>query len=94
LVVTALRQGRVEGITAARLRAQVGVTRPTLMRWLRYFRTCFPQTAPWRRLMGRFWPPVPAATLVADVLGRFVQTRGDPEQGLVACLLALRSPAR
>ncbi len=94
LVLTALRQGRVEGITAARLRAHCGVTRLTLARWLSYFRAGFPQTATWRRLAGRFWPPVPAATLVADVLGRFVQTRGDPEHGLAACLVALRSPAR
>jgi len=89
LVVTALRQGRVDGISAARLRARLGITRLTLTRWLVYFRAGFPQTATWRRLVSRFWPPVPAATLVADVLGRFVRARGDPEQGLVACLVAL-----
>jgi hypothetical protein len=89
LVVTALREGRVAGITAARLRAHVGVTRPTLTRWLRYFRTCFPQTGTWRRLVARFWPPVPATAVIADILGRFVRARGDPEQGLAACLKAL-----
>jgi hypothetical protein len=93
-VITALRQGRVDGITAARLQAQCGVTRLTLARWLAYVRTCFPQTATWRRLGSRFWPPVPPGTLVADVLGRFVRARGDPEPGLVACLVALAGEGR
>jgi hypothetical protein len=94
LVVTALRQGRTEGITARRLQTLIGVTRPTLVRWGRYFRDCFPQTATWHRLVGRFWPPVPAGTVVADLLGRFVHTRGDPTQGLVACLVTLRAGGR
>ena len=91
LVLTALREGRVEGITADRLRVRFGVTRLTLTRWQRYFRAHFPPTATWRRLVGRLWPPVPAAAMIADLLGRFLRTRGDPEQGLVACLVALGS---
>lgn len=89
LVVTALRQGRAEGFTAQRVQAMFGVTRLTLVRWLRYFRDCFPQTARWRQLVGRLWPPVAAGALVTDVLARFVRARGDPVQGLVACLGAL-----
>jgi hypothetical protein len=94
LVLTALRDGRGAGSTADHLRARFGVTRLTLRRWQRYFREHFPQTATWRRLVARFWPPVPVTALVADVLGRFLRARGDPEQGLVACLLALRRPGR
>ena len=89
LVVTALRQGRVVGITAQRLQALFGVTRPTLTRWLRYFRELFPQTPTWRGLVGRLGPAGPPAELIGDVLARFVRARGDPEQGLVACLVAL-----
>jgi hypothetical protein len=89
LVLTALREGRVEGSTVDRLRARFGVTRLTLTRWRHYSREHFPQTATWRRLVGRVWPPVPAAARVTDLLGRFIRTRGDPEQGLVACLVAL-----
>ncbi len=89
LVVTALRQGRVAGITAQRVPALFGVTRPTLTRWLRYFRELFPQTPTWRRLVGRLGAPARADGLVADLLARFVRARGDPEQGLVACLVAL-----
>jgi hypothetical protein len=91
LVLTALREGRVEGITAARLQARFGVSRRTLTRWRRYFRVHFPQTATWRRLVGRVGPPGPAAARIADLLGRFIRSRGDPEQGLVACLVALDS---
>ena len=94
LVLTALREGRVEGITADHLRARFGVTRRTLTRWRRYFREHFPQTVTWRQLVSRFWPPVPATAVVADVLGRFIRARGDPEQGLVACLVALGSRGR
>ena len=86
LVVTALRQGRAEGITAQRVQARFGVTRLTLVRWLRYFRDHFPQTSTWRALVGRLWPPVCRDGLVADLLGRFVRARGDPAAGLVACL--------
>jgi len=94
LVVTALRQGRVAGSTAHRLQVLFGVTRPTLTRWLRYFRALFPQTPTWRRLVGRLGPPGRPAALIGDLLGRFVRARGDPEQGLVACLVALGGGGR
>ena len=81
-----LRQGRAEGVTAQRVQALCGVTRLTLGRWRRYFRDHFPQTAPWRALVGRLWPPVRRDGLIADLLGRFVRARGDPAAGLVACL--------
>jgi hypothetical protein len=86
LVLTALRDGRGDGITVARLQARFGVTRLTLGRWRRYFRDAFPQTPRWRTLVGRLWPPVPRDGLVAELLGRFVRARGDPAAGLVACL--------
>ena len=94
LVVTALRQGRAEGVTAQRVQARFGVTRLTLVRWLRYFRDHFPQTATWRALVGRLWPPVRRDGLLGDLLGRFVRARGDPEAGLVACLGALCGEGR
>jgi hypothetical protein len=89
LVITALRQGRVEGVTAHRVQTLFGVTRPTLARWLRYFRECFPSTPIWRRLVGRLGPPGRPAELIGELLHRFVRARGDPAQGLVACLVAL-----
>ncbi len=94
LVVTALRQGRLEGFTVERIQKLFGVTRLTLIRWLRYFREQFPQTKPWRRLCGRLMPPVRSDALVGDVLERFMKARDDPERGLVACLVALRVEPR
>jgi hypothetical protein len=94
LVLTALREGRVAGLTAERLRARFGVTRLTLRRWRHYFREHFPQTGTWCRLVGRPSPPVAAPTGVADLLGRFIRARGDPEQGLIACLVALQQAGR
>jgi hypothetical protein len=89
LVVTALRQGRVAGVTTQRMQTLFGVTRLTLTRWLAYFRDCFPQTPAWQRLRGRVAPAVrPGA--IGDLLAAFVRTRGDPEPGLVACLAALQ----
>jgi hypothetical protein len=90
LVVTALRQGRVAGITAQRVQTLFGVARLTLARWLVYFRDCCPQTPVWHRLRGRLAVPGrPGA--IGDLLAAFIRARGDPEPGLVACLAALRS---
>jgi hypothetical protein len=94
LVVTALRQGRLEGFTVNRIQKLFTVTRPTLSRWLRYFREHFPQTRTWRRLCGRLLPPVRSEALVGDVLERFVKARDSPERGLMACLVALRVEPR
>ena len=90
LVLTALREGRTKGCTAARLAQLFGVTRPTLRRWLRYFHEIFPTTVAWRLLSARLCPPVrPGA--IGELIGRFVQARGDPQDALVSCLMALRA---
>jgi hypothetical protein len=89
LVVTALRQGRDHGGTGEKLRALFGVTRPTLTRWFCYFRQIFPCSQSWQRLSGRLMPPVTEHELPGGLIERFVQTRGDPELGLTACLQSL-----
>jgi hypothetical protein len=89
LVVTALRQGRDHGYTAEKLRALFGVTRSTLTRWFCYFRQIFPCSQSWQRLSGRLMPPVTEHELPSGLIERFVQTRGDPELGLTACLQSL-----
>jgi hypothetical protein len=93
LVVTALRQGRVAGLTAQRVQTLFGVTRLTLARWRAYFRDCFPQTPTWHHLRGRVvLTGYPGA--IGDLLVAFVRARGDPELGLVACLAACQGAAR
>jgi hypothetical protein len=89
LVVTALRQHRPHTYTLARLQAMVGVTRPTLTRWLHYFRKIFPFSDSWRRLSAHLMPPVDPKALPAQLVERFVASRGDPEKALFACLTAL-----
>ena len=89
LVITALRQGRERGYTVEKLNALFGVTRPTLTRWLYYFRQIFPCSQSWRRLSGRLMPPVAEDQLPAGLIERFVRARGDPERGLTACLQSL-----
>jgi hypothetical protein len=89
LVVTALRQGRDQGYTVERLKGLFGVTRPTLTRWLNYFRKLFPCSQAWLQMSGRLMPPVAEHELPRGLIDRFVQTRGDPELGLSACLQAI-----
>ena len=93
LVVTALRQGRVAGVTVQRLETLFGVTRLTLRRWCTYFRDCFPQTPAWQRLRGRLAVPVRPG-VIGDLLTAFLRVRGDPEPGLVACLAACQGAGR
>jgi hypothetical protein len=56
LVVTALRQQRLEGFTAQRVQDLFGIRRPTLNRWMRYFREIFPRSGSWQRVRGRVSP--------------------------------------
>ncbi len=85
----ALRQGRDQGYTAGKLKTLFGVTRPTLTRWFSYFRQIFPCSQSWRRLSVRLMPPVADDELPRGLIERFVQARGDPELGLMACLRAI-----
>jgi len=89
LVVTALRQGRTRGYTVRRLQALFGLTRPTLSRWISYFRQQFSHSRCWQRLTGRLMPPVAAHQLPGALIERFVRARGEHEAALVACLRAL-----
>jgi len=89
LVITALRQCRDKGYTIEKLKALCGVTRPTLTRWMKYFRQLFPHSQAWKRLSGRLMPSVSDEDLPGGLLERFINTSGDTEQGLTACLKSL-----
>lgn len=90
LVVTALRQQRSAGFTARRICALFGVTRPTLARWLVYFRHGFPQSRTWQQLRSRWMPPVASEAIPGAVLERLGLARDGPETTLVRCLRLLR----
>lgn len=89
LVITALRQGRDHGYTFEKLKSLYGVTRPTLKRWAIYFRETFLLRPSWKWLYGRLMPPVEVAQLPRSIIERFIQIRGGPESGLIACLQAI-----
>lgn len=89
LLAAALRQGHQPAITLERLKALCGVWRSTVNRWRRYFCELFAQTANYRRLSGRLWPPIAAEQLPKELLRRFCRSRGDPQGALAACLTAL-----
>ena len=62
------------GITPARaqhLHNLLGVSRRTLQRWRRWWRTTLPTTAFWRATQGFLMPPVRTDTLPASLLERF-----------------------
>ena len=86
VLVPVLRQGssptRVE-----RLRELVGVSRRTVERWCRWWRSEFVETSFWRLARGQFAEPVAHEELPNSLLERF---GGDDEGKLVAVLRLLR----
>ena len=82
LVVTALRQQRLEGFTAKRVEELFGIRRPTLDRWMGYFREVFPRSRSWQRVRGRVGPAVMENALPSALVEAFVQAHGSPEQAL------------
>jgi hypothetical protein len=90
-VVTALRQQRLDGFTAKRVQELFGIRRPTLDRWMRYFREIFPRSRSWQRVRGRISPAVSNQALPSALIEAFVQEHGSPEQALPP-LLGLLDP--
>jgi hypothetical protein len=89
LVVSALRQGRTRGYTVRRLHVLFGLTRPTLARWIRYFREQFPHSRCFQSIRGRLMPPVAVKRLPGSLIERFQKARGVHEAALLACLKTL-----
>lgn len=86
LLVVTLRQQRPEGHSASKLRALFGVSRQTLVRWMRYFRSAFPTSPWWRRLRGLVGVEVRDDTLPASLLKTHLAVEGRGEAALVSCL--------
>ena len=89
LVVSALRQGRTRGYTVRRLHVLFGLTRPTLARWIRYFREQFPHSRCFQSIGGRLMPPVAVKRLPGSLIERFQKARDAHEAALLACLKTL-----
>lgn len=91
ILVTALRQGLKPEVTLQRLKALCGLWRSTVKRWERYFRELFAHSVTYRRLCGRLMPPIPAHRMPGELLARFYQACGQPEEALASCLRVLAS---
>jgi hypothetical protein len=89
IVVTALRQQRLEGFCARKIFELFGATRLTLLRWSSYFREIFPQSKIWQLLRSRWMPPVTPESIPLAVLERLGLARGDPQATLLRCLCLL-----
>lgn len=89
LVVVTLRQQRLDGFSAAKVRKLFDIRRQTLSRWMAYFRDIFANEAWWQRLRGRVSSSVRDADLPASLLESFVSSFGDAEEGLTQCLVFL-----
>ena len=86
VLVAVLRQG-ASRTRVRRLRELVGVSRRTVERWCRWWRSEFPETRFWRLERGRFAEPVAHEELPSSLLERF---EGDDERKLVGMLKFLR----
>jgi len=89
LVVTALRQQRLEGFTAKRVQELFEIRRPTLSRWMHYFREIFPQSRSWQKARGRVSPAVSDRELPFSLVQSFLDTHEGAEQALKRCLCFL-----
>lgn len=88
VIVSVLRHGP-SPTRVRRLQELVGVSRRTVERWCRWWRTAFARSAFWHGVSGRFMPAVAAAELPASLLERF---RGENEATRVMALLRLVGP--
>lgn len=86
LVVTALRQQRVEGTSASKLKQMFGVSHRTLLRWMAYFREVFVETQTWKRCRERVGLMVTESELPAGVLAHFVDSREAGDDAISSCL--------
>jgi hypothetical protein len=87
VLLAAMRHGATPE-RVRQLRELVGVSRRTLERWRRWWRTTFAESAFWREAAAAFMPPIDRTLLPASLLERFA---GEVEQRVVG-LLRLLSP--
>lgn len=59
------------GVGAGQLQTLLGVSRRTLQRWRRWWRTLFVESRFWQAVRGQFQTPISAADLPRDLLDRF-----------------------
>jgi len=87
-LLTAMRQGPSPR-TVRELSALFGVDRRTLCRWRNWWQATFPQSDFWRRIAGRFMPPVDLMQLPHSLISLL---SGETQGTQVLNLLRLLAP--
>ncbi len=82
VLISALRHGPTP-TRMTRLQELVGVSPRTVLRWQRWWREIFTQSAFWRVACADFMPPIETAAVPASLLARF---GGHPQAQLIALL--------
>src|SRR3989304_4387832 len=70
VVASAMQRGMTRA-RAGRLGTLIGVSRRTLARWRRWWRTTFARSPFWQAARSRFQPPISATALPLRLLDRF-----------------------
>jgi len=94
LMVVVVRQRRLDGSSARKLRKMFGVTHGTLLRWASWFETRFPASDRWRTLRGLVPATVRDADLPSSLLEVFDARLGPGGDAVTACLRLLASGAQ
>jgi hypothetical protein len=89
LVVVTLRQQRLEGFSAEKVKELFGISEKTLERWMEFYREEFASSPQWKRLRGRLSVAVNNSDLPASLVEQFVRAQQDHRKGLIACLYFL-----
>jgi len=84
-----LRQSRPDGASARKLKRLFGVTRPTIIRWMIYFREHFPISEKWRQIRGRVGHQVKDNELPGGLVSYFYKHSATNKEGMVNCLRLL-----
>lgn len=86
LLVVTLRQQRLTGFSAEKIREQYQISPSTLRRWMLYYREEFIHTAGWKYICGRLQAQVVSAEQPCALVAYFVVSIGDETDGVVSCL--------
>ena len=89
LLATMMCQGRISFRTGKHLKAHLGVSKKTLLRWVSFFKEGFLRTVQWQRARSFVGAGVHDDDLPRGVLVHFWRRFGSGEPGLLRCLCFL-----
>lgn len=89
LVVMTLRQGRIEGSGASRLKQLLGVSVQTLKRWRQYFEMIFPFSQRWQAIRGHIVQGLLKGELPGTLVSWLIVQHASATVGLLTALWLL-----